>query len=235
MALVQSKITFTTGADTLALSFDATPTVNNLIVVGVSAFNGVTTCTVSDNQGNTWAQAAERLSGDSSTRASLHYAVAATSSGTFTVTTNPSGASSDITIVIAEFSGMATSSVLGNVNNNGGTSTTPSSGSATTTVASELVVGVVSHTGTDRTITEDGGWTLIREDEGGSSHMPISMIYQEPAAGSYNAGWTIGTGSVEWMAVIGCFKPGAGAAGQPTSKRWQNIPHAGPRLRIGGL
>jgi hypothetical protein len=234
MALVQSKKGFTTGADTFALSFDSTPTVNNLILCAVSAYNGVTTCTVSDNQGNTWAQSAERLSGGTGERSSLHYAVAATSSGTFTITVNPSGASSDITIVIAEFSGMATSSVLGNVNNNGGTSTTPSSGSATTTVASELVVGALSHTGSDRTITEDGGWTLIQEDEGGSSHMPISMIYQEPAAGTYNAGWTLGTGAVEWMAVISCFKPAA-STGQPTSKRWQNIPHAGPRLRIGGL
>jgi hypothetical protein len=213
MALVQSKKGNTTGANTFSLSFDATPTANNLILCAVSAYNGVTTCTVSDNQGNTWAQARQQLSGGTGERSSLHYAVATTASGTFTVTADPSGASSDITIVIAEFSSMATSSVLGNVNSGTGTSTAPSSGAASTTVANELVVGVLSHAGSDRTLTEAGGWTLIQEDEGGSAHMPISMIYQQPAGtGSYTASWTIGTGSVEWMAVVSCFKPAAGAA-----------------------
>jgi hypothetical protein len=212
-ALVQSKTGFATGADSYSLSFDSTPTAGNLIVCGVGAYNGVTTCTASDNQGNTWAQAVQRLSGGTGERSSLHYAVATTSSGTFTVTVNPSGASSDITIVIAEFSGNASSSVLGNTNNGGGTSTSPSSGSVSTTESGELVVGNVSHAGSDRTITEGGGWTLIREDEGGSAHMPISMIYQiVPSASSVTATWTLGTGAVEWMAVAAAFKPSAAAA-----------------------
>jgi hypothetical protein len=72
--------------------------------------------------------------------------------------------------------------------------------------------------------------------------------YKKPSGGSWGSVATVASDTTYTSGAIGFeFEhttwrlddfgggaPGA-AAGQPTAARWQNIPFAGPRLRIGGL
>lgn len=208
ISLVQSKVVVVNGSDSTTLTFNSTPASGNLIVVAFSTFGATTTASVSDNKGNTYTQARRRDISANNEGVWLYYSPNVTSSATFTVTVNPGGASADITLVIAEFSGADTASPLDQSNDGGGDSTTPSSGSVTTAQDGELYVGVLVHSNTNRTLTEGSGWSLIQENEGGTSNIPISVIFRTAAAGTYDANWTIGTSSSTYAALIASFKAG---------------------------
>lgn len=214
ITLTQARTTNTTAAASLALSFSSLPAVNSLIVVKAAWFPASsTTITISDNQGNTYTQSVNAVDGGGSVRCSIHWATATTSSGTFTVTVNPSGASDDITIVIEEYAGVTTSSPTDGATNNAGNSTGPTSNTLTPSQANDLLVAVLTHAGTDRTLTEGGGFSLAAEDEGGSAHMPIAGAYKvQTSIVTEGASWTIGTGAVQWVAGIAAFKAAPAAA-----------------------
>jgi hypothetical protein len=204
MALAVSQTRQGNGAgDSFSLSFSSTPTVGHLIVVCTSVYIGDSTSglSVSDNQGNTYTQ---RRYDNSiyGVRLAIYTAVASTSSGTFTVTVNPAGSSADITITLLDISGQA-SSFLDQVNNTTGTGTAASSGDVTPTQNNELLVATMTHGGSDRTITEESGWTLAGELEGGTGNQPISSVYKlQTTATTEDADWTIGTGSADWVGQI---------------------------------
>lgn len=228
ISLVQSKKVVVNGSDTTSLTFDATPAAGNLIVVAFSTYGAGATATVSDNKSNSYSQARHRDISANNEGVWLWYAANVTSSATFTVTVDPNGASADITLVIAEFSGAATASALDQSNDNGADSTSPSSGSVTTSLNDELYVGVLTHGNTNRTLTEGGGWSLIQENEGGTSNIPISVIFKTAAAGTYDATWTIGTGSSTYAAVIASFKVGGP---QSPYGELMNMPYGGDEFQ----
>ena len=108
-SLVQSKGSIVTGSDSANLSFDATPSVGNLIAVAVASYNGdLGTGAVTDNQGNTYSLRKKQDLGGGS-YVGIYRAIVGTASGTFTITVNPDGSSADFTFAIAEFSGNASS------------------------------------------------------------------------------------------------------------------------------
>lgn len=230
-SVVQSKrgqLSASTAA--VSVSFDSLPTVGNLVVCCVGMYRSdAGSFTYSDNQsGNTWAEARAQNNNTDSIRATIAYALVVGSSGTFTVTVDAStGTDSYKTVALVELSGNASSSVLGNVGGGSGNSGTASTGAVSTTVDGEIVIACMTHAGSNRTITEGGGFTLILEHEDGTTDMPISATYQTGATGSYTATWTFT--STGWVAAAACFKPAA-TTGQPTIMRSQFQPHVNPRI-----
>jgi hypothetical protein len=194
----QSRGTIVTSSNSQALSFLATPAVGALIVVVISTYNGALgTSAVTDNQGNTYSR---RVVASQSAGAdcAVFAAVATTSSGTFTVTVNPDGSSADYTFCIVEFRGNA-STPNDNVDFDVQTSASPNTTDVTPSENNCLWVGGVSHAGADMTITETSG-TLIYENQGGSSNMPLSATYKiQTTAAAESADWTLGS-SATWNA-----------------------------------
>lgn len=163
----------------VAASFGTTPTVNNLIVVCVGADKDLTSGshTVTDNQGNTYTKQVSRYGSGSTqpTGAAIWTAVAATSSGTFTVTANHGGAGGRISVGIMEISGEHATSYV-NATQSGldqsGAESSPMALDAviTTTVADCLIIangsidngspGVGMSADTDYTFNTDAGYSV---------------------------------------------------------------------------
>lgn len=141
------------------------------------------------------------------------------SAGADTVTFDINGAGTgQITCVIAEFNTITTASALDKTQVGGPTLGTAadSGATATTTQADELIWGAMTHDGSNRTLTETGSATIVQENEGGTSDMPLAVSYRVVSAtGAYHATWTIGTGNVNWIGHVATFK--ATAAGGPTA------------------
>lgn len=216
------------------VSFGTTPAAGSMVTVGIGAWRTDTlpAITVSDNQGNTYSLVTSQVTGGNQAGAYLYRAYNVTASGTFTVTVAPASAT-DITVSIASWTDVYTA---GSPNDGStqaiATSTSADSGSITTTDAGDIVIGVLSHAGSNATLTEGGTYTLLYENEGGSTNAPISVIYKLPGStGSYNATWTIAN-TVTWLALIAAFKPAA-TTGQPAQPRGVYIP--GMRRAIGAI
>lgn len=96
-------------AGSIADSFASTPAVGSLIVVTGGGGSQAATYTVSDNQGNTYTVAQTNAS--ESYSSFIAYALAATSSGTFTVTVSQGGQKDNL-MQISEWAGNAASSVM---------------------------------------------------------------------------------------------------------------------------
>jgi hypothetical protein len=170
---------------------------------------------VTDNQGNSYTRRARAAPSGQNTFVAIYQAIATTSSGTFTITVNPDGASADFTLVISEWPGNAAAPFdqASNSDPDAAASQTANTTNATPSEDNELIICAMTHCGTDRTITERE--TLIYENEGGSANMPIGASYVvQTSAGAVSGQWTIGTGNVVWGACIATFKAAAGASSQ---------------------
>lgn len=219
-SMIQSRGTFGSGAS-LALSFVSTPAVGSLITVCASMYGVINadlaTNSVTDNQGNSYTCQNLLVDFNDGCGVAVYSAIASTSSGTFTVTVTPTG-SGDLAMGIMSLTG--NHATPADQNGSGtGTSTAPSSGDETPTEDNELLVAAMSHSGSDRTLTEEAGWSLVYENEGGTANIPISVVYKiQAGAAAEDADWTIGTGSVSWGAVIATYKAAAGGSQSPALK-----------------
>lgn len=228
IALVQSAEKIVTGTSSTTLAFPSDVAAGNLLAVCVSAFHsfGVTISTPSDTRSSSYAAMAAQQNPDFASGVRNYYALAP-SSGACTVTVEIN-ASGDYTCAIAEFSGVAAVSPLDTGTGGTGTGTAASAGNVTPSEDNCLIVAAMTHNGADRTLTEGAGWSLIQENEGGSSNMPLSAIYKvQTTATTEDADWTIGTGSVNWAATCGVFKAAAAATGHPAARRAGGVPHIG--------
>jgi hypothetical protein len=230
LSVTQSRsLQGTTQAATIALAFTGTPAVNSLIVVCFGSYLSPgtdiwLTGTVADNQGNTYNRATSIEREDGYT--GIFYGVAATASGTFTITGTPSSSSYN-TIAIHEIGGAATASPLDGTPNTGtGASTGPATGATTTTVADAIVIGVVSHIGPTRTITVGTNFNQMQEIESASSGQPINTEYRIVAAtGSYAASWTLNN-SESWSCCVAAFEQAAGTKSIPPGlirPQWRSV------------
>ena len=226
IALVQSQVTSPSAqTGSITVAFPSNVTAGNLLTVSIAYWKpgaAPTISTPTDTLTHTYtAMGAQLTSVENGLRS---YYVANCSGGANTVTIGLSayGAGSDITVVIAEWSGAATSSVLGN--HTGSTGTAPSgntftAGAVTTTAADEMVYSAMAHAGVNGTISEDGGngWSLVQKNEGGTSDMPIGVAYQVFAsAGSYDHAWWINGQNVRYMAHNTAFKAAGAVGGSAT-------------------
>jgi hypothetical protein len=180
------------------------------VVTGIVAGNTIAVCGVcdqgqcptnnkfSDDKANAYVYAIE-----SDGRATISYVVNA-AAGDTDITLTP--ASSDfIGFGVAEFAGVHNSSPADGANSATAVSTTPVAGSIVTTTAGVIIGCLDSHS--DGTITPDGGWNEIWENEA-YTVIAGSMVYQIGAAASYNASWVKGN-SADWAAADAALKEGA--------------------------
>lgn len=178
------------------------------IVVGISIFTaaGAASVTSVTDGTNTYGAAVtgDPYSISNAVRAALWYTFNVAGSIT-TITVNV-GTASDITIVAQELYGTTVTDPLDGTNKVNGSSTTPSV-VVTTVAAKTMMVGVYNHDGTDRSLTPGAGYTTARENEGGTSNMPIMMEDQAfTTAGAKTVDGVIGTGAVGWSIVGAAFK-----------------------------
>lgn len=212
----------TTGASsgsTSALAITvASTTGNNLGVVGsVLASTSRTVSSVTDDKSNSWSSALGPIDGGATCRAYQHYAVLAVAAVT-TVTVNIGGGTSAVTAGFDEFSGNATSSVLGTTGSGTGTGTSPTLSGAITPTAGNLVV---ASTGGSASLgnppTAGSGYTL----GGRVTNGRMANEYKLSATTSENPGMT--TSSVTWAHLAAEYVVPAGG-GQPTMRRWGGVP-----------
>jgi hypothetical protein len=229
------------GVDNRTLAI--TPTaVNNLLVVAVTTWeaNGDKTLTVSDPTNGTYTNAFFQATGvdlDDYQQTGVAWVLTSTTSA-LTITVNPSGASADMCVAVAEFSGIAAAdtqdavtSQASSVNN----STVANSGTITTTQNDTLLIAAEGH-GASGTVSENQGaqgYTLLNESQSGSSAEPGSWVYRIQASTCSAAcghTWTIP--SDEWAAGVVAFKAtggGGGAARKAGRFGLMGVGHGAPR------
>jgi hypothetical protein len=201
---VQYKMGQSTGAPTASIdvTFDSSVTAGSLLICAVSAYvdtAGTRSAVISDDNGNSWTEIDDNNYYGQDIGV-LAYALNA-NSGSTTITVTPT-ANSWYSVVIIEVSGILTAAALDQSSINTATSASWDSGNITTTQADEYLIGVLAHDNGNRALTEDGAWTLIFEEETGSTDMPISVgerIVSSTLTESYSG--TIGASSPYWSAI----------------------------------
>ena len=220
IALVQSVDKVVTGVNNTTLAYASNVIAGNLLVNTHSGFfsGGNTISTPTDTLLHTYSQiTAQQNGGEGGVNMQLKsFYTSNSSGGADTVTFDfASAGNGDITCVISEFSGAATSNVLGNTSTNSGTGTAAGSGNVTTTEDGEMLWGAMNYNGDNTTIAEAD--TIVQEHEGGTSDMPIGTQFQIVSpSGTASSDWTLGA-SRDWLAHAGAFKPVAAAAAAPPS------------------
>jgi hypothetical protein len=215
--LVQSDIKIVNTVNNTTLAFPSNVTAGNLICVCQAHFTspGRTITTPVDTLTHTYVPmtAEQTVTGEEKLRS---YYVENCSGGANTVTFDIELATTgDITVVIAEFSGIVTTGALDKTQVDTGVTTTDATSEFTASLAQadELLWGAVMHSGADTTIAEQGGASLLEENEGGSSNMPLAVSYQIVSAiDTYAATWTFGAAR-SYAAHIATFKAAAAAGG----------------------
>ena len=221
--LVQSRLIIGSGGDpSLGLAYTSSVTSGSCLIAACAVYltDGFSTTNpaFTDTQTNTWTVSNNEGVRDPNSLLSRIYMARATagSSAGNTVTCNPPGASSFITLVILEYSGMSTCTPDQVSDGSGGVGgTAVSSGSTpTTTQADETVVGAMTYEeAPDTTITVDSPCVSIQENEDQIPSQPIAVCdYTVGATGAQVAAWTLGT-SKKWAAVVLTLKHAAVVGG----------------------
>lgn len=97
-------------------------------------------------------------------------------------------------------------------NSSTGNSTSASSGAVTPSASTSILIGAVSHTDVQQTITPNASWTQRAESEDVNSGQPINIEERTGVTGSQTATWTIGgTGSL-WAGAVVSYPVGTAAA-----------------------
>lgn len=238
----RDNLSATSGSATPACSFAALPAAGSCIVVGWASWKATahTHNSMADNQGGTYTQIGSTLTindnggaGGANIRISLWKRDAISApSGTFTVTATAS-ATCDSRLVIAEYAGMA-ASTLDQTNQASGSGTTPTTTLATTTNPDDAIVGVLTSGAVGTvTMTEDATNlpTLIREDQDNSANQCINMAERiVSSTAAYTGNWAITSGP--WACIVVALKGAAPLGGvgiDPGSPTWP-FPH--PPLRV---
>lgn len=218
ITLVQSTKKVVTGVNNTTLAYGSNLTAGNFAINAQSHYcnpaASITTPTDTLSHVYAGAIAEQNTAGDTKGRQRTFYKENC-SGGADTVTFDIVGTTTgDITVVIAEFSGMATSSSLDKTATGTALAATThtSNATASTAQADEVLWGVFTHDGANTTITEDtgGGWAIVQENEGGTANVPIAVEYRIVASiSTYSAKWTTGAARDSWMQII-TFKAAAG-------------------------
>jgi|GEM_PF-5197620 len=194
ITFVQSRQNATSAA-TNTLAYSAAVTAGDLLIVGYE-INSAGTGTVTDSKGNTWQVAIGPSTDTNSQSVALVYAVAASSgSDTVTLTLNTANYSN---LVIAEYSGTATVSVVdGTGGSASGSGTTASTGSFAVGNSNSLVAAMGMMAGGSTTV---GSGYTSRGTDGFS-------MFEDKIAGGTSVTATL-TGTVNDWVIVGIgFKP----------------------------
>lgn len=167
---------------------------------------------VTDSEGNTWSNCGATNGGNLTHQLEIFYAqnVVGGTHDAISVNTTGNGAnSSTMSLVMFEYSGIATASSLDACNGTGGTgSTSPlTSSSVTTTNANDLIVGGFGE-GSDTTWTAGSGYAI----ENSTTRVAFETQVVS-ATGSYQPQISVGTTGTSWTAITAAFKAAAGGGG----------------------
>lgn len=204
-AFVQSKVASTASAASIAAAFNSNVTAGSLIAVGVYGYYPTAdpiNFTCADGT-NTYQSARSQVNGTFNEKAYIIYAMNA-AGGATTVTCTPSGGVPEMCLVIAEFSGAATSSALDQVNSGTGVTDNPTPGAITTTTNGQIVFGFTDLSGA--VPTEAMGFTKIT-CASLNSFKSAAQYQIQTSAGSITASWT--SSPAVWNALVASFKAAA--------------------------
>lgn len=203
------RATYVGGGGTQPLAFPGSVTTGNLLIVaGATYSDGAppNDVTVNDSIGTSYTTI---NSVDGNGKNWIAYGIAGSSgANTVTVVMGSYG-----TFSIDEFSGVDSTPLDVNGSYSTGVGTSVSDG-ITTGVNNALIIGVMAHyTGGSFTMTPEGSWTQIGEEENNSSYQVHNTMFRiAGAAGAYTADWTLSSSS-SWLAQSASFKPGGGSSG----------------------
>lgn len=204
----------------LAKAFASNLGANSLVVAsGVgNAETGLTTTSVTDSKSNSYTRDVNLADPGTPTTQCAIYSAQNSTSGACTVTLDPTG-SDTVSLGIAEFSGMATSSPVSTTATGNGNSGSPVTGNLVTS-GNTAIVAIVSHAGATNTLTPGGTYTQIAEDED-ATEMPFNNFYKIVGAGTYTADASIGA-TVKWVIVAVAYKEApAGKAMTIPQRSWR--------------
>jgi hypothetical protein len=190
-------------------AFGSAVTVGNWIVVVINAYSGLPGATaVTDNKGNTYTRDLVSSSGTGLSYA--FYSAKVTTGGTGLVVSYAwTGGQAYGNMDVAEVAGLVASAPFDKSATNSGTSSAYTSGTtATLTQSDEIAFASVGvDTGTNAAITEASGWTLVGEEENGSTSGVENVAYKVVAATTaLSHAWTTAQPSNPWLAVIATYK-----------------------------
>lgn len=221
--LVQSPAVNRAGSavDTYALTFASTPSTGNEVVVLITAFDvggDLPVGGVTDNKGNTYTRQQQGKFGTGTAGTDAQYAVytapITSSSATFTITADPTGTSSEITMWIGEFSGVHATTPVNTSGVAEGTTAAPTI-SLTTTADDCYVVGLMTEEN-DNAMAVGSGTTEISEIEDNLSGQCASIARETTpgASGTHTLTWALtGAPADVWACVAVAIAPAAAAGG----------------------
>ncbi len=138
---VQTVSKVSSGASsTLSLSFPANTVAGNLILVGFDFDSNSTLSSVTDSQGNLFAEVGSQLTSPGGSRSRVYFAKNI-KGGADTVTVNLSANSAWFELYVSEYSGVDPVNPIDGQAGSSGSGTSVSSGNATTTTAGDVIYG----------------------------------------------------------------------------------------------
>lgn len=213
IAYVQGTSVLDTSSASVALAYTSNVTANGLLVLGARLSDIGRTITVTDSQGNTWAEVVAGGKPDGNGSMLYMYWAKAGSSGANTVTFAYSGAVDFLRVAIHEVSGMTTPA-LDQTANASGSSAAPASGNVTTTHADEFLFACSCYSGIC-TVTPGSGWTQKQVVSSGANARYSDEIRIETGTGTLNGNFSIDTSRI-WAAIIATFYDSAGGGATGT-------------------
>ena len=195
------------------LAFLSTVTSGSLLIAGTRVGGITTTLAVSDDVNGAWTRTREQDTVDDHSLFVDHFLNSG--SGTVTVTCDPSG-TPYVRWIIGEYSQIATSGALDQVNSATGNSTSLASGNITTLQADETLICVGS-VQADASFTPDADFTERQE-------IVLRVALEDrivSATGTYQGTWSVSASS-QWCCILASFKHAA--AGGRTTKNTRAWP-----------
>jgi hypothetical protein len=202
-------------------AFGASVTAGRAIMVGITTWNSGTSVTISSVQRSTdsFSQVATIDIGDNTISI---WKAENVSAGTTAVQVTTSG-TCDCTVAATEVSNVPTSGTADASNTATANNNDPTV-SVTTVDSAPQMFGCFGHDQGDRTLTADGSYTMLAENEGGSSDMPIAWMYQLFASnGAKTVDGTIGLTGGTWGIVGASLKSQAEGGGAATPVRLRRM------------
>ena len=192
----------------LSVTFTASNTAGNVLVVSATAARPARTLSISDSAGDTFVQAYGPINDPAQDVDMTVWYVQSARGGVNTVTITPP-ANSALEIHVSEWSGMPANVVVDQTSSATGNGTAVSSGAATTTANGELVFG---EAWVNNTAAAGSGFTALSLINGDLDEYQV-----QPSAGSVATTFTQSV-SGQWLAIMVTFKPaGSAISGNLTS------------------
>lgn len=216
-------------------SFATLPAVNNHVITASALYDGGPAAglsAVTDNQSNSYSEDGDATGGGGASSATIYSCKVATSSGTYTITVDPTTASGlYIAWTAVEFSGLDGTTHKDKTGTNVSSSSTADA-SVTASVANSTADGVaiaasaISNADSDINIgdTPPSGYTNIQVNEDANSYMGFSSVYKiYSGSETSSAAWSHdNTSQSGWAAAIVTYKAAAG--GGRTTKNKNSHP-----------